>query len=320
MDKESVAVIVVTPAADEDLEHCLASLKRQTTAASEIAVVINGDRASVRRLDKWKADLPLRITILDRNEGFATPHSLVLKDLKSQWVAVLNADAVAEADWLDESLSAAQTGSDIGMVASAVLMADDPARLESLGLEASRGGFAYLKRWGEPWSEDAAHEIFGPAGAAALFRREMLDDIGFFDPDMFAYYEDMDLAWRARWRGWRCVAAPRARIHHKGSAHSAFADKLALLHRNRLLVIAADWTARMIWSNIFSIVAWDFLSIAKAARDGKIKSALHARRQFIKMLPGALKKRRALKNRVSGAEIWLVDDKSRARARGILPI
>lgn len=319
MDKDGVAVVVITPSADYDLDRCLASLARQTTPAREIAVVINGDAASAARLDKWKASLPLNVTLLDRNEGFAAPHAQALRELKSQWIATLNADAVAESDWLDELLKAAQIGSDVGMVASAVLQADDPERIESLGLEASRGGFAYLRRWGEPWREEAAHEAFGPSGAAALYRREMLDEAGFFDPDLFAYYEDLDLAWRARFRGWRCIAAPRARVHHKGSAHVALVDKTALLHRNRLLVIAANWTLSMILGNIFAIILWDLMSIAKATRDGKLKSALRARLAFIQMIPGALKKRRALKGRVPGVEIWLVDDKSRAQARGLIP-
>ena len=319
MDDGSVAVVVVTPSADDDLDRCLASVARQTILPREVAVVINGDVASASRLDKWKTRLPLLVTVLDRNEGFAAPHARALPSLKSEWVAALNADAVAEADWIEESLKAARTATDIGMVASAVLLAHDPERIESLGLEASRGGFAYLRRWGEPWREEAAHEVFGPSGCAAFYRRDMLLETGFFDPDLFAYYEDLDLAWRARWRGWRCIAAPRARVHHKGSAYVALVDKTALLHRNRLLVIAANWSAGMIFSNIFAIIAWDILSIAGAVRKGAAKSALRARWEFLRNLPVALRKRKTLNRRVTGAEIWLVDDKSRAKARGLIP-
>jgi GT2 family glycosyltransferase len=319
MDKERVAVIVVTPSSGDDLDRCLASLARQTTPPHEVAVVINGDRASASRLDRWKTCLPLSVTILDRNEGFAAPHALVLPSLESEWIAVLNDDAIAEANWIEESLAAARSASDVGMVAPAILMAADPERIESLGIEVSRAGFGYLRRWGKPWRDEAVHEVFAPSGAAAFYRREMLDGIGFFDPNFFAYYEDADLGWRARWAGYRCVAAPRARAHHRGSAHEALVNKRALLQRNRLLVIASDWTGRMILANIFQIIMWDFLSIINTFIEKKDMTAFKARLEFVKRLPWAIKRRSLLRNRAVGAERWLVDDTSRARARGLMP-
>lgn len=318
MDKESVAVIIVTRSADEELDRCLASLARQTRPPDEVAVFINGDRESVHRLDKWKNSLPLILIVLEKNEGFAAPHTRAIGFLKSDWVAVLNSDAVAEADWLERMLEASRDGADVGMVASAILMGADPEKLESLGLEATRGGFAYLRKWNEPWSDEPTHEVFGPSGGAGMYRKAMLDEVGFFEPEFFIYYEDVDVAWKGRRSGWRCIAAPRARAHHMGRPGAGGLDKTFLLHRNRLLVIAMDWTWRMIFGNIHHVVLWDTLSVLKALREGKIKSAVRARWKLLMFLPWAASKRRALKNKLANVETWLKPDKPLAKARGLL--
>jgi GT2 family glycosyltransferase len=81
-------------------------------------------------------------------------------------------------------------------------------------------------------------EIFGGCGASLLLKRELLDDVGGFDPTLFMYYEDLDLCWRARLRGWRFVYAPASIVHHVcgGSSETASPFRLRQVERNRVLV------------------------------------------------------------------------------------
>jgi hypothetical protein len=92
----------------------------------------------------------------------------------------------------------------------------------------------------------AAEETFGPNASAALYRRQMLEEIGAFDEEFFAYYEDVDLAWRARRAGWRCRYAPTAVVRHWHSATGAQFPELKryLISRNKLWTIAKNYDGR----------------------------------------------------------------------------
>lgn len=318
MDKQDVSVIVVTLSVDAVLEKCLASLARQTLPPAKVYLVLNGCRDDERRLDKWSEVLPLEIILEAHNIGFCAPHNLVFQKVSTTWVAVLNPDANAEADWLEEMLKTAGKSYDIGMAACSVLMAHDPERVESQGLVPSRGGMAYLRNWGVPYVEDAEREVFAPSGAGAVYRTEMLKEIGFYWDDFFVYYDDLDLGWRARMAGWRCVLAPRARIHHAAGTQSSIAvDKSALLACNRLLTIVRNWGLGAIIRNLPHILLLDLLAVFKAVREGKILSALKGRLRFLKLLPRALRTRKEGKN-FYRAENWLCDDMQFIRARGFL--
>src|SRR5204863_6429752 len=104
----------------------------------------------------------------------------------------------------------------IGGVTSRVLFRDEPGVVNSTGLvlyRDGRGGDRDLRRPDGP-AVRATAEVFGGCGASLLLTRELLDDVGGFDPALFMYYEDLDLAWRARLRGWRFVYAPAAAVRH----------------------------------------------------------------------------------------------------------
>jgi len=89
---------------------------------------------------------------------------------------------------------------------------------------------------------DRREEVFAGCGAAALFRKAMLEDVGLFDEDFFMYYEDMDLSWRARRRGWRVLYVPEAVVRHVHAASSVEWSTFFMYHveRNRLLMLAKN--------------------------------------------------------------------------------
>lgn len=319
MDAGKVAVIVVVPDTGKMLDACLASLARQTVPPAEVVVVLNGCGGGDGLKSVWKDALPLNVIESPANVGFAAAHELALENLTAwdaRWIGVINADAVAEKDWLKEMLEAGESARDTGSVAAAVLLDADPVRLESMGLEVGKSGVAYLRKWGQRYREEPVGEVFGAAACAALYRREMIDEIGFFDPDMFVYYEDVDMAWRSRRAGWRAVAAPRARVHHAGSAFGGFADKTYHIHLNRLSVITMNWPARTIATNFGKIIAMDAAGLLFGLFRERSLSAIKARVSFLLRFPRLLsKRRRRLKGRAPGAEKWLFDDKSHALKR-----
>jgi len=127
-----------------------------------------------------------------------------------------------------------------------------------------------LAGMGEPDRADSGlpawEEVFGPSGVAALYRKTMLERIGFFEEQFFCYYEDADLAFRARWAGWRCLLAHAARVRHR---HSATADAIGLpktyyLHRNRFWTVWRNWPVAAIFGNLPWLILYNALTVWRA--------------------------------------------------------
>ena len=317
MDEANVAIIVVTPQTGRLLDRCLASIARQTIGPREVVVVLNGCGGADELAAAWSGKLPLKIVDLDENMGFAAVHPMALEHISSKWIALLNADAVAESDWLSECMEVGESSDDIGAVACAVLKATYSSRFESLGMEVGASGAAYLSRWDEFYMEYAPLDVFGAAGAAAMYRRETIDRVGFFDPWFFAYYEDVDLAWRIRAAGYRTVAASRARVHHIGGAFaSSAASSYYYMQRNRLAVIITNWPASAILRNFMKIAVVDAASILFSIVEHGPMAAVRARLSILGNLPKLLSmRRRRTKNAEVRVDKWMVDDREKAMKR-----
>jgi len=127
----------------------------------------------------------------------------------------------------------------------------------------------------------------------------MLDEIGFFDPDFFAYYEDFDLAWRARLAGWMALAAPRALVYHVHSATGGEMSRFKVYHtqRNKWFVILKNWPAALLWRYLASILCADLAALCLAVLRGRGLAAVRARLDVLRGLARLLHKRREVQGR-----------------------
>jgi GT2 family glycosyltransferase len=119
-----------------------------------------------------------------------------------------------------------------------------------------------------PSAFPAIEETLFPSASAALYRREMLEDVGLFDPDLFLYCEDTDIGLRARWNGWRSMYVPDAVVYHRYSQSAGAASLLKAwyIERNRLWVAAKTFPARMLWTLPFhtaSRYAWHLIYLLR---------------------------------------------------------
>jgi GT2 family glycosyltransferase len=161
------------------------------------------------------------------------------------YIAVLNDDAAAHPGWLEALIAAMEPRPDVGMCASQVRHASDGS-LDSAGMLLCLDGSSKQRGHLEsPASYSRKEEALLPSGSAALYRREMLEDIGLFDESFFLYCEDTDLGLRARWAGWECLYVPDAVVEHRYSHSSgkASALKAYYVERNRLFVIFKNFPA-----------------------------------------------------------------------------
>jgi len=199
-----------------------------------------------------------RVIENSRNEGFGAAVNQGFAASTAPYLATLNDDAAAHPEWLKALLDAIERRPDVGMCAAQVRLFGEP-QLDSAGMLLARDGSSKQRGHGRlPADFPVMEEVLLPSGSAALYRREMLDDIGMFDPAFFLYCEDTDLGLRARWAGWKCLYVPQAvaEHHYSHSAGKASPLKAYYVERNRLFVIAKNFPGRM-------LLAAPFVSLAR---------------------------------------------------------
>jgi GT2 family glycosyltransferase len=264
---------------------------------AELIVVDNGDLAGFIR-----ERAPQALVIEPgRNLGFAGAVNRGVAQAKGEWVALVNDDARLEPDALANMLAAGAGQVRIGSVAAQVRFHADPGRVNSAGIEVDSLGVATERLAGQPVQEaGAAVEVFGASGCVALYRTEMLRELGSLDERFFAYLEDVDLAWRARAAGWTCAYEPRAIAYHHGSASSGEGSKRKyfLVGRNRVRLLARNATAGQLLRALPGIVLYDSAYVLYAAMADRTLAPLRGRISGLRQWRAARRETRELRRPV----------------------
>lgn len=235
---------------------CLVSLRQQTFRDFETIVVDNGS-TDLSAEYIHRAFPEAKLLALAGNAGFCGGNNVALGAASGDLIVLLNNDAELDPGFLEAMDAAAREYEAAGMFAANVRMFDRRGVFDSTGLLVYPDGICRSRGWLEEdrGQYDEPAEVLCPNGCAAVYRRAMLDEVGFFDDAYFAYLEDLDLGLRGQLRGWTCRYVPAAIAFHKKSMtsgyHSAF--KAFLVERNRiwnavkllplrLLVLSPLWT------------------------------------------------------------------------------
>ena len=266
-----LSAIVVSHRKGELLGQCLVSVQeslRLIDGPTELVLVLNeattedGRRFAARFANADVFAEPANI-------GFSPAVSLGIRRSAGEWIALLNDDATVEPEAFARMLAAGISGGDVGSVAAQMRFFDRPRTINSAGIEVDRLGVAYDRLLGRPLSasETETVEVFGASGGAALYRRAMLDDIGGFDESFFAYLEDVDVAWRARMRGWRCLYVPSAVVlhHHSATLGHGSRRKYYLVGRNRVRLLAKNADAGLLRRYGLRMLAHDLAYVVLVA-------------------------------------------------------
>ncbi len=201
------------------LPRCLASLAGQTLSRFRITLVDNGSGdGSVAYVREHWADV--RVLALPRNFGFCRAVNEGIRRSPADLIALLNNDAEADPGWLEALYRASRQYPEAGSFASKVLMAENRECIESVGDRLKPDACGANRGRGETdhGQYEEEEEVFSASGSAALYRHSLFEKIGLFDEDFFAYFEDIDLGFRAQRFGYPCVFVPRARVVHVGKA------------------------------------------------------------------------------------------------------
>jgi len=200
------------------LAACLDSLSRQTYRLFDVIMVDNGSTDGSVELVRQNYGF-VRLITFPENRGFSAAANEGIGAGVRELVFLLNNDTELASDCL-EKLVAASIIYDDAFFSPKMLNFRDRQLLDGAGDGFLRGGVGYRFGSMEPDGEQYGHsrQVFGACGGAALYRRSMLDSVGLFDEDFFAYIEDVDLNFRANRAGFTCRYIPDASVYHVGSA------------------------------------------------------------------------------------------------------
>jgi GT2 family glycosyltransferase len=210
----------------------------------EVVVVDNGssDGSPEMVLSEWQDKALFHVELIrnSENRGFCAANNQGFAAADTEFVALLNNDAEAEPVWLEALKSAFENRPDVGMAASKILVHEDPRRIDKVGHLIYPDGQNRGRGTGEldEGQYDRVEEVLWPDGCAAMYRRALLDQIGGFDEDFFAYADDAELGLRARIAGWKCLYIPTAVVrHHRGATLGVRSlRRVELIERNRVLL------------------------------------------------------------------------------------
>lgn len=278
-----VSIIIVNWNGIQFLPACLDSIAGQTFRNYEVIVVDNASHdGSVELL---KRSYPWAIVIaLDTNTGFATGNNAGLASAHGEYIVTLNNDTRVDSNWLAELVAVAEENPGVGMVASRICSWEDPDIIDSLGVSVCADGMSrgnLRKRSFRSLQISRVEDIFFPSACAALYRRRMIDETGFFDDDFFAYCEDTDLGLRGRLAGWGALLARDSVVYHRysgtGGVFSPF--KLYLVERNHFWVAVKNFPLTV----VFLLPFWTLVRYLVQAR--VVISGTGAGSQFMKASP-----------------------------------
>lgn len=217
----TVSIHVVTYNNAATIEQCLRAAQAQRDVTFTLTVI---DNASTDHTAHIARSLNVDLILNAENRGYAAAHNQAIAHSDSPYILTLNPDVVLAPDFLTHCVAALEANAQVGAVAGCLLrvdhLEDEPRVLDSTGLIMRRNRRQGLKNEGRPVAERPLEPayIFGPDGAAAVYRRAMLEDIAIdgeiFDEDFFMHKEDVDLCWRAQWRGWKARYVPAALARH----------------------------------------------------------------------------------------------------------
>jgi GT2 family glycosyltransferase len=278
MSKEKASVIIVTYNGRHYLDDCLRSVHDELRSGDEVIVVDNGsgDGSAGFVSDHYPQARLLRNA---ENRGFAAACNQGAAMASGEVLVFLNQDTQVTPEWLRALAEGLGGGHTVGLTTSKALVMSQPERIQACGQDVHYAGLVFARGFGEPaGSLDAAEVVGAVAGCSFAMRREVWQELGGFDETLYMYYEETDLSWRARMRGYRSAYVPDSVVYHDHRPSTASASRLYHSARNRRIVLLKNWR----WQTLFllapGLLVAELVEWGLALRQGWVglKAKLHA--------------------------------------------
>lgn len=297
--KPKVSVIIVNYNGNGLLRGCLQALERQSLGAFEVVIVDNAaSDSSLYEIKKLLEGTSLasrvKVIPLGKNLGFAGGNIEGLKHTEGKYIALLNNDTEPDERWLEELMKAMDTNPDIGICASKMIVyGSDITDSAGLAFSTALKGFGAGEEQ-KSFLNNERRYVFGACGGAALYRRKMIEEIGFLDEDFFLIHEDMDLNFRAQLNGWKTLYIPEAIVYHRVRSSIGHMSDMAVYYtlRNSEFVRMKNVPLAIFIRCFPEYIIWSLTEFAYfVIKHKKLRLYFKAKSDATRMLPRMLKKR-----------------------------
>lgn len=305
-----VDVIIVNWNGKEFLKKCLGALSKQKFRDFSVTVVDNDSDDGSRDYVRHHHD-DVKLLELDDNYGFAYPNNAGIKNSTGKYVVLLNNDTIPDTGWLGELVKVMEEEKKWGFCASKVILSQHGNQIDTAGdfysIAGCAGKYGHLDR-ADKEAYLKYREVFGASAGAAIYRRSMLEDIGFFDEDFFIVQEDVDLSFRARLNGYSCCYVPRAEVLHysHGSIGNESSKYVYYSHRNMEFVYFKNTPLPLIFLSLPFHLADSLFSFIYYLGKGKWRDFLRGKFDAMLSMRKIMKKRRRIqqKRRISVMDLF----------------
>ncbi len=307
-DAVFISVIIVNWNGAACLPSCLDALSNQTYQNFELIIVDNGstDQSAVGLEARWPG---LKLIRHNENIGFAAANNEGVRHSAGDWIILLNNDAFPRPDWLATLFEAVLRYPDYTCFASSLLNADNPKLFDGTGDIYHISGLAWRRDYDQPvnWESKNIEEVFSPCAAAALYNKEAFLQVGGFDEDYFSYHEDVDLGFRLRLQGHRCLYIPEAVVQHIGSAATGKKSDFSVYygHRNLVWSYFQNMPGWLFWKNLPAHIFANLVFLIYYSFRGQARVIWRAKWHAFLGVPRSFRKRKNIQQnrRVSPEEI-----------------
>jgi GT2 family glycosyltransferase len=310
-----VSILIVNWNGADYLPRCLEAVAAQTFPSFDVLLIDNASEdGSINDLERhWPF---VHVKRLEHNLGFSAANNLGAHLAQGRWLALLNSDAFPHLDWLANLIEATAQYPQFSFFASRILQTIQPDRVDSTGDIYHISGSAWHRDYNQPIYK--AHqefgEVFSPCAAAALYNREAFLRAGGFEEQFFSHHEDVDLGFRLRLLGYRCLYVPTAIVEHLGSASFGRESHLVIYNGQRNLVWSyfTNMPQYLVWKYLPIHILANLIMLSYYTLRGNASSIWRAKIDALRGLPAALRKRGKVQSMrsVQAADIdqWLDHD------------
>ena len=303
--KEMPKVSIIIPVWKNHLmlEDSFRYLSAQVFDDFEIVIVDNGSNENtLNELLKHWQNLDIFIKRFDKNKGYAVANNAGASLARGMWLVLLNDDAFPQPDWLEKLIETANKNSEYSFFASCQVQYNSPELLDGAGDAYHITGLAWRRLYNRPVQlfRQEGGEIFSVCPAAAMYSREEFLKVGGFDEDYFSYFEDVDLGFRLRLSGAKCLYVPEAVVRHVGSASTGKRSDFSVYYgyRNMIWTFVKNMPSPYFWIFLPLHIITLFFFFVYLTMRGQGRAISRAIWDALHGLPKALAKRKIIQRDV----------------------
>lgn len=310
-----ISIIIVNWNGLALLKECLQSLATQSFQDFEIILVDNG--SSDGSVEWVRMNCPnVRLLCLEANVGYSAGNNAGVKIAHGQYIVLLNNDTKVERDWLNALYVRIASDDNIAACDSKVLFCERPNAIWAAGGIYAVAGSVQSRWSGETDGPDkqSAADVFIAVACAAIYRRAVIDRIGFFDEDFFAGYEDVDWSFRAHLAGYRIMNEPAAIVYHKVSATHIHNSSIFVYNsqKNVSMTFMKNMPMKLMLKYFPLHIIYNIGCLIYYAKIGRLKAFLRAKGYVLSRMVTILKKRKEIQKLAvvpaSGIDVLLGHD------------